>query len=232
MSDVATMDVAPMPFRRFTPSIAQDVVAADAPDWHGDRAQAGGRLRAAFWALNVGLASYAPSCAVATLPVWPAQAFLQAVSTLVARGAVRAELPIATQEMVAGLKVKGMPIAALADVLDVERKTVYSWLDDGIEAKAVNYDRLRLVSGLLANEEDGSLRYFHRFWERQVPGGPTLKDSLMASEIDPTAVRAALDALRPAALRSMQADADRKANARERSPAAALTIHLVAGRRD
>ena len=66
--------------------------------------------------------------------------------------------------MVATLKSGGMPIAAIADILDVERKTVYSWLDAGIEANPVNYERLRRVHALLAAEASGSLRYFHQVW--------------------------------------------------------------------
>lgn len=209
--------------RLFMPSIAQNVEKADISDRLG-RAPSGWRSRAAVWAFNI---AATPSCAAAPPPT-RAVGVTSAATTCTQRR----KAAVTTQEMVAGLKTKGMPIAALADVLDVERKTVYSWLDDGIEANATNYDRLRLVHELLADEADGSLRFFHRFWERMVPNGPSLKDALMAQEIDVEAVRAALGELRPAVTRSMQADAERKASAVKRSPASLLTVHLVAGHRD
>lgn len=62
----------------------------------------------------------------------------------------RQEVAATTQELVAALKERGMPIAAIADVLDVERKTVYSWLDDAVEANGSNYSRLNQVHMVLA----------------------------------------------------------------------------------
>ena len=137
-----------------------------------------------------------------------------------------------TRGMVADLKRNGMPIAALADVLDAERGTVYSWLDGDARPAPAKYGRLELVSRLLAGESEGALRFFHRFWERGVPRGPSLKAALMADEIDADAVRAALDALRGPVDRSMLADANRWGCDAEDSHASSLTIRLVAGRGD
>ncbi|WP_298257299.1 hypothetical protein [Bradyrhizobium sp.] len=136
---------------------------------------------------------------------------------------------LSTQDMISKLKAMDMPISALSEMLDVERKTIYSWLDDGVEAKSGNYDRLRAIYDLFADESAGSLRFYHRFWQRGVVGDRCLRDLLVAPEIDRVAVRVALDALRPAVERAMQADAGRKRNSRERSPASSLTLHLTAG---
>jgi hypothetical protein len=129
--------------------------------------------------------------------------------------------------MVSALKEGGMPIAAISDVLDVERKTVYSWLDDGVEANPTNYDRLRTVHALLSDEAPGALRLFHRFWNRATLAGGSLKEALTASEIDHNAVCTALDALRPAVNRAMAAEKDKKIRW-ENSPAASLTLNLKA----
>lgn len=136
---------------------------------------------------------------------------------------------LSTQDMISTLKAMDMPISALSEMLDVERKTIYSWLDDGVEAKSANYDRLRVIYDLFAKESAGSLRFYHRFWQRNVVGDRCLRELLVAPEIDQAAVRGALDVLRPAAERAMQADASRKRTSRERSPASLLTPHLIAG---
>ncbi len=135
-------------------------------------------------------------------------------------------LEATSQELVSTLVTKGMPIAALSDILHVERKTVYSWLDDGRDAKQENHDRLKLVHSLLAGERDGSLRFFHRFWNRELADVGSLKSQLTSVAIDEQAVAVALDALRPAVERALAADAGRKAKTTVRSPAASLTILL------
>lgn len=220
-----TMEVA-MPERRlrFEPSIARNIGGGVGA--RSAMAEPSLVSTAVFNAIVAFSVVCAPSFVSAAAPAEAPLAFRVGTANDDARARVRA----ATQDLVGKLKAKGMPVAALADVLDVERKTVYSWIDDGIEAKAANYERLNLVHDLLAGEPDGSLRFFQRFWERKIPGGPSLKEALMAPEIDRESVRAALDALRPAVQRSMQADAERKASAVEKSAASTLTIHLVAGR--
>ncbi len=202
----------------FTPSIARDI---------------GEQRGAAFWALSMRIAGTGGGARTATAVQSPSAASATLSTNMIAlANAKSGENALGTQEMVAALRGKGMPISALADVLDVERKTVYSWLDDSVEASTPNYARLCVVYELLSGEADGSLRFFHRFWERTVPDGLSLKSALMAREIDTKAVRIALGSLRETATRSMRADADRKTRTKERPAASLLTIDLVAGRRD
>jgi hypothetical protein len=141
-------------------------------------------------------------------------------------------LTLSTQEMISKLKAMDMPISALSEMLDVERKTIYSWLDEGVEANSGNYERLRVIFDLFSGELAGSLRFYHRFWQRKVVGDLCLRDLLVGREIDRVAVRGALETLRPAVMRAMQADASRKGISRERSPASSLTLHLTAGSSD
>jgi hypothetical protein len=134
-----------------------------------------------------------------------------------------------TQDMVAALKAGGLPIAAIADILGVERKTVYSWLD-GVEALAANHERLRVVHNVLAGVENGALKYYHRLWERKLPDGSSLKALLMAGKIDEQRLRGALLFLRPVVTRGMTTDAQRRdLPSSDMSPAASLTLQLRAG---
>jgi plasmid maintenance system antidote protein VapI len=131
-----------------------------------------------------------------------------------------------TQDIVAKLKSKGMPISGLSEVLHVERKTIYSWLDDGVEANDSNYQRLRDVFSVFEAEEDGSLRFFHRLWQRKLPDGSTLKDQLTAVHLNKEALARALDVLRPAVSRAMKVDTQRKIGSTVPHAAASLTLNL------
>ena len=116
---------------------------------------------------------------------------------------------LGTTEMARALKEAGMPISGLADMMGVERKTVYAWLD-GTDARSANLGRLETLYGLLGREEPGLLRFIHRQWDRVLDGGVTLHSLLTAEPIDVVGVRTALDALRPGAIRVMERDRKRE----------------------
>jgi hypothetical protein len=223
MSALATTGGA-MVTTRFAPSIAQEIGGRESPEL----SPSGDRSRAAIWAFNIALsmsASYVPSYAAMARPT----DFVVAARTAEPSGAVQEQASASTQAMVATLKARGMPIAALSDVLDVERKTIYAWLDDGVEAKHGNYERLQAVHSVLVGEPDGSLRYFHRLWERKSQRGVSLKAALTALQIDPTAVHEALEDLRPAVNRAMQSAASKRASSADMPAGSLLTTHLIAG---
>ncbi len=135
-----------------------------------------------------------------------------------------------TREMVGALRDLGLPMAALADILDVERKTVYLWADGGL-ARPENHDRLVQVHGLLGHEEPGSLRYFHRFWERKLPEGGTLREILTDGHVDAERTRIALNFLRPHVNGAMSRGVERREHLanRPKPPASSMTLHLRAG---
>ncbi len=203
--------------RAYRPSIAQEAVLP-----RGNRREhaLAPNLRSAAYAFSVLLAGAHPTYAYLDLT--------QGVQAAPDQDAVNSAA-VTSQELVSALKSKGMPIAALSDILDVERKTIYSWLDDKIDANAGNFERLALVHRLLVGEADGSLRFYHRFWERKLPSGGTLKAELTAKALNEASIRTSLEALRPAVTRAMQADADRRANARDKVPGSSLTLNLRVG---
>ncbi len=219
MSDV--LDRPPV----FVPSIAQGLGAGVQIVGTG---AVGGHVNAAIWALSFG-----SLCAPPRSPISVAIGFLQSAPVAAGRfyfhmtgkglpllAPPTARLMASGQEMVGGLKLK---------ILDVERKTIYSWLDDGIEANAVNYERLRAVHDLLGGEKIGSLRFYHRFWERKLSDGACLKDLLTAAKIDERRVCEALATLRPTVDRAMQADLERKSAVAGKAPASLSTLRLRAG---
>ncbi len=127
------------------------------------------------------------------------------------------------------LKRNGMPIAALAEVLDVERSRLYGLIDRGEALPEVAASRLADVYAALHDDTGGPLKFLVRIWDRELPGG-SLRSHLTAPLIDQASVAVALDALRPAAMRAMHQEDERKARPeRETSPAGHLTMHLEAG---
>jgi hypothetical protein len=132
--------------------------------------------------------------------------------------------------MVVALRDSGLPMVALADILDVERKTVYLWADGGL-ARPENHDRLVQVYSLLGHEATGSLRYFHRFWDRSLPDGGTLRAILTDRHLDADRARTALEFLRPHVAGAMSRDNERREHLanRPQPPASSMTLHLRAG---
>lgn len=195
---------------RFTPSIAQTV--GDNPG----QAQRSAALWAALY--------FALPASVALPPHFLPNALSHQDA---AYGAAQTDqIAPTTQDIVAKLKAKGMPISGLSEVLHVERKTVYSWLDDGVEANASNYQRLSEIFDVFKTEADGSLRFYHRLWQRKLPDGSVLKDLLTATSLNKEALVHTLDVLRPAVLRAMKIDNERKVGSVASNAAASLTLNL------
>jgi hypothetical protein len=107
--------------------------------------------------------------------------------------------------MITNLRQGGLPISAMADAMRVERKTIYSWLN-GSDIRSANNNRVSKIHALLCGVEDVDLRSLYRFWNADLDDKNTLRSLMTAENIDSSAVRAALNKLRPAALRAMQND--------------------------
>jgi hypothetical protein len=110
--------------------------------------------------------------------------------------------------MIASLRKGGLPITAIAEAMRVERKSIYSWLNGG-DMRSANTQRAaqlhRLFIGAVAGVD---ARNLYRFWNTPVAGQKTLRDLIVADNINEAATAAALNKLRPAALRAM--DTERK----------------------
>lgn len=109
--------------------------------------------------------------------------------------------------MVATLRDGGLPVAAIAEMARVERKTVYAWLDGG-EARPERESRLVALHGLLTGA-GLDLRGLWRVASRPLASGATLRQLLGAETLDATAVTAALRALEPAVARQTRSETAR-----------------------
>ncbi len=113
--------------------------------------------------------------------------------------------PATAQEMIADLRKGGIPVSAIAEAMGVERKTIYTWLSGG-PVRPANNQRADLVHSLLTGVSGVDVRGVYRFWNTNLVGNKTLRDLMTANNIDESAVRSALDNLRPAALRAMASE--------------------------
>ena len=114
-------------------------------------------------------------------------------------------------EMVAQLRNGGLPVAAVAEILKVERKTVYAWLG-GTYPHQANAARIETLYALLG---DGKvdLRNFYRVWNRKLEHLGSVHDLLTADYLDEPAIRSALEVLRPAIARHAEHAASRRPSA-------------------
>ena len=105
---------------------------------------------------------------------------------------------LSSQEIVTWLREEGIPIAVIAEVAGVERKSVYAWLSGGA-VKAHNQERLEKVYSLLNENKLTSLRHLYRFWSRNIIGEQSLASMMQAKVLDEMSVRNALSQLWPLA---------------------------------
>lgn len=106
------------------------------------------------------------------------------------------------QEMVQLLRSNGLPVATIAEIARVERKTVYSWLD-GNDVRSFNEARVETAFRLI-NSATTDLRTLHRLWNRRLSTGRSLKEFLCADTLSEMAISDALTELRPMIVREAE----------------------------
>lgn len=112
---------------------------------------------------------------------------------------------LTAQEMVVKLKEDGLPVAAIAEITGVERKTVYAWLSGGA-VRSHNHDRIESIYKLLQEGKTSDLRSLYRFWNRKSDDGQSLSLALQEEPLDREKVREKLVVLWPLAERQHVTD--------------------------
>lgn len=126
---------------------------------------------------------------------WLATCWLPAEGRLRAEAPKEAESVRSNQEIVIALRDGGLPISAIAEMMDVERKTIYAWMD-GSSVRDENAARLQTIYQLLSREVDADFRRVYRVWNQLGPDGQTLRGALASKNIDPVLIRDTLASLR------------------------------------
>ena len=103
-----------------------------------------------------------------------------------------------TQEIISLLRGDGLPLAAIANIAKVERKTVYSWIDGG-PIRLENQQRLETLHDLLITNRQAPLLYLYRYWNQKTQEGHSLNNLLSEKKINITAAKQALLELWPIA---------------------------------
>lgn len=102
-------------------------------------------------------------------------------------------------EIAINIRDEGLPIAVIADISGVERKTVYSWLSGEGAIRPHNQDRLEKLHSLLTEGKTTEFRYLYRFWNRDLNGNGSLGTLLKQPELNTDAISEILKVLWPLA---------------------------------
>lgn len=108
---------------------------------------------------------------------------------------------LAAKEIVLWFCTEGLPVAAIADIARVERKSVYAWVNGGL-IEEPNQGRLEKLYNLLSDKKQAELIHLYRFWSRQLMNGTSLGALLCEERLNVLAIKAALSELWPMALRA------------------------------
>lgn len=99
---------------------------------------------------------------------------------------------LTVQERVSDFRDNGLPVATIAEMAGVERKTVYSWLDGTATPRQEHEDRVAMLHDLLQVPFGGNYKVLHRVWKSRDSDGLALRDLLTAEDIDLDKVRGKL----------------------------------------
>lgn len=113
-------------------------------------------------------------------------------------GAEKRIAVLSSQEVVKWLRDEGIPVAVIAEIAGVERKSVYAWLGGGA-VKPHNQERLEKIYTLLYEGKLTNLRYLYRFWSRSIIGKQSLGLLFEEKILDEASIRHALTQLWPLA---------------------------------
>lgn len=105
------------------------------------------------------------------------------------------------KEMVDG----GLPVSTVADLMNVERKTVYAWMK-GAQPRQEAVARLADLFPVLHDRFGASWKTAHRLWRTKASDGSTLGEILSARQVDLGGLQRHLDALAPAIRRHVAQD--------------------------
>lgn len=120
-------------------------------------------------------------------------------------------------DMVASLRDNGLPVSVIADLMQVERKSVYAWIS-GTQPRQDARERLSDAYPILDDAFGGQFKAMHRVWRLRDADGVTLEKLCTANQIDTVALKKFLAALEPTIRRYAKLDADSKPVVGGRNP--------------
>lgn len=120
-------------------------------------------------------------------------------------------------EMITNLRDNGFPVSLIADLMRVERKSVYAWFS-GSQPRQDARDRLSEVYPILEEAFDGQYKTMHRLWKLKDADGMTLERLCTADPFDSGALKKFVTGFEPTIRRYARQDANRKPVVGGRNP--------------
>jgi len=128
------------------------------------------------------------------------------------------KIPFTPSEIVSWLRDDGLPIAAIADIANVERKSVYAWIDGG-PIRPQNRDRLDELYRLFSENKQTELVHLYRFWNRKTSEGKSLSILLTEEKLNTNAIKLVLSELWPMAVKvKAMSESNRRTNQKKGNP--------------
>lgn len=140
------------------------------------------------------------------------QMLIKQRTTYIGIGTEKHIAPLSSQEIVKWLRDEGIPVAIIADIAGVERKSVYAWMGGGA-VKPHNQERLEKIYSLLSEGKLTNLRHLYRFWSRSIIGEHSLGFMFQEKVLDEVSIRHALTQLWPLAKKEALRESSSSSNA-------------------
>lgn len=125
------------------------------------------------------------------------------------------EATLSVPEMIRSMRDNGLPIAAIADIARVERKTIYSWID-GSGIHGSNAERVQTIFRLLNGVYNNDLRSLYRVWNTRLRCGYTIKELMSVETPSGQLITESLNELAPTIRRYSDRDQRRPASQNSR----------------
>jgi len=165
--------------------------------------------------IGLGVVCGATSDSAAEFMLRP-QMLIKQQTAYIGIGAGKHNAPLSCQEVVKWLRDEGIPIAVIADIAGVERKSVYAWLVGGA-VKPHNQERLGKIYSLLNEGKLTNLRHLYRFWSRNIIDEQSLGYMFQENVLDEVSIRHALAQLWPLAKKEALRERSTSSNASTKS---------------
>jgi hypothetical protein len=120
--------------------------------------------------------------------------------------------PLSMQERMSRFREGGLPVASIAEMARVERKTVYSWMDGTATPRQEHEDRVAVLHDLLEGPFSGNYKVLHRVWKSKGDDGLSLRDFLVSDELDIEGLRGKLAGMTATIARYARIEAAAKDN--------------------
>lgn len=121
------------------------------------------------------------------------------------------------RDMVSDMSENGFPVSLIAELANVERKTVYNWINEIVTPQRETEERVAAVYPTLKSAFGGNFANMRRVWRTTSRAGESLQSICKQENIDIAALEKHLASIKSSIERNALQDARRKSEAGDTS---------------